>query len=82
MYDWNKQKYKCRVCGYQFTTHEHKFKNRDKDKAKAVKLHSQGLTYRAIAEKIGVSAGLVHRWVKASKADDGVGIRVLRFNGI
>ena len=72
VYDYNEQKYKCRVCGYQFTTHEHKpiKKFDDAKKVQALKLRSQGFSYREIEKQIGVSYSLVHRWVKADESKD------------
>ena len=66
VFDYNVQRYKCRECGYEFTLQQKTRRaqeDRDKEKAKVIELHSQGLTYRAIAEKMGVSLGWVHKLI-------------------
>ena len=49
------QRYKCKKCGCQFVPTRHKGKSVE-EKLKAVKLYAHGLSFRAIAKLLNVSA--------------------------
>ena len=57
------QRYKCKKCGCQFVPTRHKGRS-EEEKREAVKLYSHGLSFRAIAKLLKVSAQSVFVWVK------------------
>ena len=60
----DRQRYKCKDCGYQFTLE----KPRGADVAKkclAIILYVNGLSFRSIAEIVSVSHTAVYDWVKS-----------------
>jgi transposase-like protein len=57
------QRYKCKVCGYQFTQETPRGKP-FKDKILALTLYLSGLSMNMIAKLIGVSTQSVMRWIK------------------
>ena len=78
------QRYKCKKCGCQFVPTRHNGKSVE-EKLKAVKLYSHGLSFRAIAKLLKVSAQSVFTWVKKftennyakpTPTDDGVVIEL------
>ena len=78
------QRYKCKKCGCQFVPTRHKGRS-EEEKLKAVKLYSHGLSFRAIAKLLKVSAQSVFAWVKKfaennyanpAPTDDGVVIEL------
>ena len=78
------QRYKCKKCGCQFVPTRHKGKSAE-EKLKAVKLYAHGLSFRAIAKLLKVSAQSVFTWVKKfaennyakpTPTDDGVVIEL------
>ena len=78
------QRYKCKKCGCQFVPTRHKGRS-EEEKREAVKLYSHGLSFRAIAKLLKVSAQSVFVWVKnfaennyakPTPTDDGVVIEL------
>ena len=75
---------KCKKCGCQFVPTRHKGRS-EEEKREAVKLYSHGLSFRAIAKLLKVSAQSVFVWVKnfaennyakPTPTDDGVVIEL------
>jgi len=58
-----KQRYRCKNCGLQFTRLTPRGKSPD-TKAKAVELYAKGLSMRSIARMLDVSATSVLRWIR------------------
>ena len=80
----SEQRYKCKKCGCQFVPTRHKGRS-EEEKREAVKLYSHGLSFRAIAKLLKVSAQSVFVWVKnfaennyakPTPTDDGVVIEL------
>ena len=78
------QRYKCKKCGCQFVPTRHKGRS-EEEKLEAVKLYAHGLSFRAIAKLLKVSAQSVFVWVrnfaennysKPAPTDDGVEIEL------
>ena len=63
------QRYKCKKCGCQFVPTQQKGKS-EKEKLKAVWLYSHGLSFRAIAKFLKVSANAVIKWIKKFAEDN------------
>ena len=59
----DEQRYKCKKCGCQFVPTRHKGKS-VAEKRKALKLYAHGLSFKAIAKLLKVSAQSVFTWVK------------------
>lgn len=59
-----KQRYRCKTCGRQFTRLSPQGKPSE-IKREAVELYATGLSMRSIARKFGVSATSVWRWIRA-----------------
>ena len=57
------QRYKCKKCGCQFVPIRNKGRSQE-EKLMAVWLYSHGLSFRAIAKLLKVSACSVFVWVK------------------
>ena len=57
------QRYKCKKCGCQFVPTRQKGRS-EEEKLKAVWLYAHGLSFRAIAKFLSVSACSVFMWVK------------------
>ena len=65
----NRQRYKCKECGYQFTRTTPRGKPM-KDKLLAVVLYMHGLSFNAIARIFNVSAPAVLKWVRKFARDN------------
>ena len=63
------QRYKCKKCGYQFVPTRNKGRSKE-EKLMAVWLYSHGLSFRAIAKLLKVSARSVFVWVKQFAKDN------------
>ena len=59
----NRQRYKCKVCGYQFTRTTPRGRPM-RDKVLAVLLYMHGLSLNAIAKLLKVSTPAVLKWVR------------------
>lgn len=59
-----RQRYKCKKCGYNFTVNKIGKKIDDYYVNKALQLHLEGLTYREIERILGISHVTVMNWVK------------------
>ena len=82
----DEQRYKCKKCGCQFVPTRHKGRS-EEEKREAVKLYSHGLSFRANAKLLKVSAQSVFIWVKnfaennyakPTPTDDGVVIKLMK----
>lgn len=60
----NRQRYKCKDCGYFFTVEKLGKKIDDYYVNKALQLYLEGLTYREIERILGISHVSVMNWVK------------------
>ena len=60
-FNHGKQRYKCRVCGRQFTRTTD---GREKERAQALYLYVVGLSMNSIARMLGVAPSTVLYWVK------------------
>ena len=60
----NRQRYKCKDCGYSFTVEKIGKKIDDYYVNKALQLYLEGLTYREIERILGISHVSVMNWVK------------------
>jgi len=60
---WEKQRFKCKECGYQFTSPLPRGKSQ-KIKINSLVLYLSGLSMNAIAHILGVSAQSVMRWIR------------------
>lgn len=60
----NRQRFKCKDCGYYFTVFKTGKKIDDYYVNKALQLYLEGLTYREIERILGVSHVSVMNWVK------------------
>ena len=63
------QMYKCKKCGYQFVPTRNKGRSKE-EKLMAVWIYSHGLSFRAIAKLLKVSARSVFVWVKQFAEDN------------
>ena len=63
------QRYKCKKCGCQFVPTRNKGRSKE-EKLMAVQLYSHGLSFRAIAKLLKVSARSVFVWVKQFAEDN------------
>ena len=63
------QRYKCKKCGCQFVPTRNKGRSKE-EKLMAVWLYSHGLSFRAIAKLLKVSARSVFVWVKQFAEDN------------
>ena len=63
----NRQRYKCKECGYNFTVFKDGKKISGYYVNKALQLYLEGLTYREIERILGVSHVSVLNWVKKYK---------------
>ena len=63
------QRYKCKKCGCQFVPIRNKGRSKE-EKLMAVWLYSHGLSFRAIAKLLKVSARSVFVWVKQFAEDN------------
>jgi len=60
----DRQRYKCKSCGYYFTVNKQGKQIDDYYVNKALQLYLEGLTYREIERILGVSHVSVMNWVK------------------
>ena len=60
----NKQRYKCKSCGYFFTVNKIGKKIDDYYVNKALQLYLEGLSYREIERILGISHVSIMNWVK------------------
>jgi transposase-like protein len=60
---WDKQRFKCKECGFQFTSMLPRGKSQ-KIKINALILYLSGLSMNAIAHILSVSAQSVMRWIR------------------
>jgi len=60
----NKQCYKCKGCGYQYTVDALELKSRKAQRGAAVALYLLGLSLRSIGKLFGVHASTVIDWVR------------------
>lgn len=58
------QRYRCKPCGYQFTSREPKGRPAG-EKALAILLYMHGLSMNAVARLLGVTTPAVSQWIKA-----------------
>ena len=65
----NKQRYKCKECGYNFVEgHAHYSEKKKAKKALVVMLYSLGKgSYRGLGHIFGISNGTVQNWVKEAE---------------
>lgn len=63
----NRQRYKCKSCGYFFTVNKEGKKIDDYYVNKSLQLYLEGLSYREIERLLGVSHVSVMNWVKKYK---------------
>ena len=59
----DKQRYKCKDCGYQYT--KENSRRPQYDIKMAVSLYSVGLSFRTIAKMFGTSPNTIYLWVKS-----------------
>ena len=59
-----KQRYRCKDCGYHFTSEDGRVKYGANDRFVALTLYRKGLSLRSIAEIIGTSNVLVLYWIR------------------
>jgi len=64
----NRQRYKCKKCGYQFTLGRQRGKEAE-IKCLAIILYVNGLSFRAISKIVNVSHKAVYDWVKSFGLD-------------
>lgn len=60
----NRQRYKCKECGYHFTVNKAGKKIDDYYVNKALQLYLEGLSYREIERILGISHVSILNWVK------------------
>jgi transposase-like protein len=60
----NRQRYKCKSCGYYFSVNKIGKKIDDYYVNKALQLYLEGLTYREIERILGISHVSIMNWVK------------------
>lgn len=60
----NRQRYKCKSCGYYFTVNKMGKRIDDYYVNKALQLYLEGLTYREIERILGISHVSIMNWVK------------------
>jgi len=63
----NRQRYKCKACGYHFTVDKLGKKIDDYYVTKALQLYVEGVSYREIERILGVSHVSVINWVRKYK---------------
>ena len=59
-----KQRYRCKDCGYHFTSEDGRVKYGANDRFVALTLYRKGLSLRSIAEIIGTSNVLILYWIR------------------
>ena len=59
-----RQRYKCKSCSHYFSVIHKSTKESGKTKQMAIKMHLEGLGFRAIGRLLNVSHQTVYRWVK------------------
>ena len=59
-----KQRYRCKDCGYHFTSEDGRVKYIANDRFVALSLYRKGLSLRSIAEIIGTSNVLILYWIR------------------
>ena len=59
-----KQRYRCKNCGYHFTSEDGRVKYGANDRFVALTLYRKGLSLRSIAEIIGTSDVLILYWIR------------------
>ncbi len=60
----NRQRYKCKACGYFFTVNKHGKEIDEYYVNKALQLYLEGLSYREIERVLGVSHVSIMNWVR------------------
>lgn len=63
----NRQRYKCKDCGYHYTVQKMGKKIDDYYVTKAIQLYVEGVSYREIERILGISHVSIMNWVKAYK---------------
>ncbi|MDX5325166.1 MAG: hypothetical protein LPK80_02795 [Bacteroidota bacterium] len=63
----NRQRYRCRSCGYHFTVGKQGKKIDDYYVVKALQLYVEGVSYREIERLLGISHVTVMNWVRQHK---------------
>ena len=63
----NRQRYKCKDCGYHFTVQKQGKRIDDYYVTKALQLYVEGISYREIERLLGISHVSVMNWVKTYK---------------
>ena len=63
----NRQRYRCKSCGYHFTVQKLGKKVDDYYVTKAIQLYLEGVSYREIERILGISHVSVMNWVKQNK---------------
>ena len=64
----NRQRYKCKLCGYQYTKED--ARHSQKEISLAVSLYSLGFSFRTIAKMFEVSPNTIYLWVKGYAEDN------------
>lgn len=63
----NRQRYKCKTCGYHYSVDKVGKRIPDYYQIKALQLYIEGLTYREIERILGISHVTVMNWVRSAK---------------
>ncbi|GGH72942.1 transposase-like zinc-binding domain-containing protein [Phaeocystidibacter marisrubri] len=63
----NRQRYKCKQCGYHYTVQKLGKKIDDYYVTKAIQLYVEGVSYREIERILGISHVSIMNWIKAYK---------------
>lgn len=63
----NRQRYRCKACGYHFTVAKVGKRIDDYYVTKALQLYVEGVSYREIERLLGISHVSVMNWVKQNK---------------
>lgn len=63
----NRQRYKCKTCGYHYSVDKIGKRIPDYYQIKALQLYIEGLTYREIERILGISHVTVMNWVRSAK---------------
>lgn len=63
----NRQRYKCKACGYHFTVQKQGKRIDDYYVTKALQLYVEGISYREIERILGISHVSVMNWVRTYK---------------
>ncbi len=63
----NRQRYKCKSCGYHFSVEKLGKRIPDYYQIKAFQLYIEGLTYREIERILGISHVSIMNWVRSAK---------------